>query len=432
MEFATNGTWLPVLTHWYVRVSARRYRQARGEKLGKKDFAAAMAEMDIDGDGTISFSEFETWWSANGGDLEVHKDRALTIGAGDLHLLLVAPDLATKARWIAGCRELLGIAAPAPKPAPSPAPEAAAELDPASVLPASPPRVRMDGRRVPPLPMLVVPAKEARDALFNALDVNGNGGLSLAEIDKGVVSGIFTKALTPEGSQSGETFDHKPALMRAYHAADRSQDGFIERSEFALLLQYMVYFNNLWHKFEAIDSDHDRRLDLGEFTVGCEMLGLEISAEEAEAEFMRCDADEGGLILFGEFCAWCAVRHVGGVALSNEQMQHDVVDTAIPPRNQPAATIDREVASTVDMIRDALTVRWKSLSNGSRGQDKLRKLFSVLDDGNSGALGLAEFSTAIRKAGQVRRGTQRTPLLSLYTQASATLTNSLLCALVLD
>ena len=251
--------------------------------------------------------------------------------------------------------------------------------------------------------MLVVPAKAARDALFNALDVNGNGGLSLAEIDKGVVSGIFTKALSPEGSEGSESFDHKPALMRAYRAADRSQDGFIERSEFALLLQYMVYFNNLWHRFEAIDSDHDRRLDLGEFTAGCEMLGLEISAEEAEAEFMRCDADGGGLILFGEFCAWCAARHVGGMALSSEQMQREVVDTAIPRLNHNIATVSGEVTSTVDVIRDALTMRWKSLSNGSRGKDKLNKLFSVLDKDNSGALRLAEFSTAIRRAGQVRK-----------------------------
>ena len=165
-------------------------------------------------------------------------------------------------------------------------------------------------QHVPALPMLVVPTKEARDALFNALDANRNGGLSLAEIDKGVVSGAFTKVLSPEGSTGGESFDHKPALMRAYHAADRSKDGFIERSEFAVLLHYMVYFNNMWHKFEAIDSDHDRRLDLAEFTAGCEVLGLEISAEEAEVEFARCDADGGGMILFGEFCAWCAARHV--------------------------------------------------------------------------------------------------------------------------
>lgn len=37
-------------------------------------------------------------------------------------------------------------------------------------------------------------------------------------------------------------------------AADTSGDGFIERSEFAKLLAYIVYFNNLWHKFEDMVS----------------------------------------------------------------------------------------------------------------------------------------------------------------------------------
>ena len=211
----------------------------------------------------------------------------------------------------------------------------------------------MDGRRVPALPTMVVPAKAARDALFDALDVNGNGGLSLAEIDKGVVSGVFTKVLSPEGSTGGENFDHKPALMRAYHAADRSKDGFIERSEFALLLQYMVYFNNLWHKFEAIDSDHDRRLNLAEFTAGCQILGLDMTVEETEAEFMRCDADGGGMVLFGEFCAWCASRHIGSTALSTE------------PEPQPEPRMHEWTSSPTD-VNAARQQRVNSMQNRSQ------------------------------------------------------------------
>ena len=49
--------------------------------------------------------------------------------------------------------------------------------------------------------------------------VIAQGGLSLAEIDGHV-----------KDSYPGQ-FD-KHALMRAYKAADRSQDGFIERGEF--------------------------------------------------------------------------------------------------------------------------------------------------------------------------------------------------------
>ena len=42
-------------------------------------------------------------------------------------------------------------------------------------------------------------------------------------------------------------------FARRYHAADVDSDGLIQRSEFERLLQYLVYFNNRWHEFEAID-----------------------------------------------------------------------------------------------------------------------------------------------------------------------------------
>jgi len=84
----------------------------------------------------------------------------------------------------------------------------------------------------------------------------------------------------------------------------------------------MVYFNNLWHKFEEIDSDHDRRIDAEEFAAGCEVVGLRLSPEEAAAEFAKCDADGGGQILFSEFCKWCAERHIG---------DNDSAEEAEPP-----------------------------------------------------------------------------------------------------
>ena len=61
--------------------------------------------------------------------------------------------------------------------------------------------------------------KDERDEIFSRIDGNGNGILSLAEIDG------FVKAEYP-----GEF--HKQALIRAYKAADVSKDGLIERPEF--------------------------------------------------------------------------------------------------------------------------------------------------------------------------------------------------------
>ena len=80
---------------------------------------------------------------------------------------------------------------------------------------------------------LTMPDKKGRAALFREIDNNGNGGLSLAEIDKAVVDGQIGRAL------GCADFNHKPALMRAYKAADTSGDGFIERREFFKLLKYV-------------------------------------------------------------------------------------------------------------------------------------------------------------------------------------------------
>ena len=157
------------------------------------------------------------------------------------------------------------------------------------------------------LPVLVLPDKAARRRLFDQLDANGNNGLSLAKIDKAVMEGIFGQAL------GVPAFNHKLALIRALKAAEISEDGFIERSEFSKVLSYLVYLNNLWHKFDEIDSDHDRRMNAEEFATGCATIGLELSSEEAAAEFAVCDTDGGGETLFVEFCAWCAQREAEAV-----------------------------------------------------------------------------------------------------------------------
>jgi Ca2+-binding EF-hand superfamily protein len=160
---------------------------------------------------------------------------------------------------------------------------------------------------------LGVPSKEERDRLFRRMDNNGSGTLSLAEIDKAVVE------LFPG-------FNHKPALMRAYKAADKTGDGFVGRREFRLLIKYLVYFNNLWDKFEEIDRDGDRRLTCREFFEGTQVLGVDVGRAEAEREFEAMDENKGGYVLFDEFCAWCAERHVEG-SIGELEKQHECGDS---------------------------------------------------------------------------------------------------------
>ena len=58
---------------------AQLYKKARGQKLRKSDLTAAMKEMDDDNSGEVDLSEFESWWSRNGGDLESQRSKAFTL-----------------------------------------------------------------------------------------------------------------------------------------------------------------------------------------------------------------------------------------------------------------------------------------------------------------------------------------------------------------
>lgn len=176
---------------------------------------------------------------------------------------------------------------------------------------------------------LTMPNRAQRDELFKRFDFNGNGMLSLAEIDKAVVE------LWPQ-------FDHKPALMRAYKAADRNEDGFIRRREFRLLLKYIIYFDQMWARFDEIDRDHDHRLTPAEFAEGCATMGIRLTRSAAAAEFALMDENGGGFILFDEFCHWCARRQVPveGEALTGEESE--MLGGAVPagpplPEREPNA-----------------------------------------------------------------------------------------------
>ena len=89
-------------------------------------------------------------------------------------------------------------------------------------------------------------AKEKRKDLFKQFDPNGNGFLSLAEVDKGVRDVL----------QSDELFDCKPALNRAFHfAKDKSQGesehgpDYIEFREFRLFLQTLRQYFEYYQAF---------------------------------------------------------------------------------------------------------------------------------------------------------------------------------------
>mmetsp|Transcript_9770 Transcript_9770/g.12889 ORF Transcript_9770/g.12889 Transcript_9770/m.12889 type:complete len:173 (+) Transcript_9770:191-709(+) len=148
--------------------------------------------------------------------------------------------------------------------------------------------------------------KERRD-MFHGFDPNGNGYLSLAECDMGL---IHLGKKVP-----------KPVILRSYKAANQvaQEDGknrtsagesYIEFSEFRLFLVHLKKYTLLWEIFCSLDTGNDHRIDLQEFKKGIKKLAkLGVEIDDAEKEFKIIDADGGGQILFEEFGDW-GLEHV--------------------------------------------------------------------------------------------------------------------------
>ncbi|CAK8994305.1 unnamed protein product [Durusdinium trenchii] len=171
------------------------------------------------------------------------------------------------------------------------------------------------------------PEEEAeREELFKLIDVNHNGKLSLAEIDKAL----------PEVMGCVALFNAKPAIIRAFLAAtgrpacrndntafrEHSRDYVKPGEQFRRLIQYLHEFFEMYLIFQDMaDADEDRRIDCKEFAEfvasgKAEKVGIQVTPEMMEDRcgatpmpgyslFNEIDEDQGGCILFKEFSDYC-------------------------------------------------------------------------------------------------------------------------------
>ncbi len=89
--------------------------------------------------------------------------------------------------------------------------------------------------------------------------MNGNGYLSLAEVDKGLTDVVQLPTL----------FAAKPVLMRAFMAAktktkaktSHSDDYITKGEEFRYMFQYLRQYYEFFVAFQKIDNGQDQRVD---------------------------------------------------------------------------------------------------------------------------------------------------------------------------
>ena len=156
-------------------------------------------------------------------------------------------------------------------------------------------------------------AKDKIRELWSRVDFNGNGYVSLAEIDKMVVE------MQNDQESPFFGFNNKPALMRAYKASclGGKKADWVERKEFPFLIRNLFFFDKLWDVFDDIDTDDDRRISQGEFAAACASSALmnNPAPEEIAQMFDDMDTNDGNQILFDEFCVYAANKFVNAADL---------------------------------------------------------------------------------------------------------------------
>jgi len=149
-----------------------------------------------------------------------------------------------------------------------------------------------------------------RRDMFKQFDPNGNGYLSLAEVDKGIREVLAVD----------ELFDCKPAMHRAFHYAKNVSQGkdkhgpdYIEFREFRVFLQTLRQYFEYYQAFDRIDTGDDNRVSKEEFTSDAIKAAIEKwvgEIEDLDAEFDKIDKNGGGQILFSEFVDWCLEKNL--------------------------------------------------------------------------------------------------------------------------
>jgi len=147
-----------------------------------------------------------------------------------------------------------------------------------------------------------------RKKMFRDFDPNGNGLLSLAEVDKGIRDVLHLDAV----------FDAKPAIMGAFTAAKASQkssrgkigDDYIELKEFRFFLLALRQYFEYWVAFKRVDVNHDKRISLIEFMENSKMIEGWVKTPVNEATFNEIDTNKGGYILFDEFALWAMKKQL--------------------------------------------------------------------------------------------------------------------------
>lgn len=208
--------------------------------------------------------------------------------------------------------------------------------------------------------------KGQRTKLWSAWDYNGNGYLSLAEVDGHLRSDLEKKFPGEEGTKLWRRF--KPCFIRAVKdASDVSPasvqgavnsetgkpldpDEYVTKTEFRVLLSYLRLYATMYEVFmfidggsSGIDKLDDAKISRAEWDAALPAVHAVADAwapfvalkSASSDDFPAMDKDKGGAIILKEFCAWIKKKEIdAGTGTGKELSIGD-------DREDPAAKVVR-------------------------------------------------------------------------------------------
>ena len=147
-----------------------------------------------------------------------------------------------------------------------------------------------------------------RRKLWKAIDMNGNGYVSLAEFDRGIYDVLGLPQI----------FKTKKVIFQAFTSAKNKVKGktkqskdYVEWLEFRYILVYLRQYFEYYVMFCRIDTSDDFKINLAEFKKALPTLekwGVKIT--DPNAEFKSIDKNNTGNILFDEFCQYAIKKNL--------------------------------------------------------------------------------------------------------------------------
>jgi Ca2+-binding EF-hand superfamily protein len=141
--------------------------------------------------------------------------------------------------------------------------------------------------------------------------------------------------------------------------------------------------------FDSIDTGDDRRIDVNEFCRGMSNLGLNFSQQEAQEEFRKIDSNNGGQVLFVEFCAYIRTRVTPDCKANFDK---DIISgekagvhmrRSLGPKSTHTHAVTQKSLSKFESVE-------KQFKDMCKDNKKLRPLWERLDFNGNNIVSLAE------------------------------------------